>query len=185
MSAAASAQSTLPRPTNTNTKVHTLLTPGPPPLTSLEMGPMRFPESIFWPPHNRTYPINDHKLVFQLASTLNRLHGNDPRYKIDFIPWYQTSPNGNGLVYLGGKRKPDGDIPTAGEIQADPALAYVQDNGQQTQSELDSTKQKIADTFLEPEKLLALAEDMFRAHKKFIGRWFNSPWRPHVRKVVG
>ncbi|KGQ09880.1 L-amino-acid oxidase [Beauveria bassiana D1-5] len=54
-----------------------------------EMGPMRLPWSITYKSDNTTHEYTDHRMTFQLADTLNRLNGHDPRYKIDFIPWIQ------------------------------------------------------------------------------------------------
>jgi len=49
-----------------------------------EMGPMRFPVSLTL--DNETVEINDHKMVFQLAATLNEMNGgNDTDYGVNFI----------------------------------------------------------------------------------------------------
>jgi hypothetical protein len=48
------------------------------------MGPMRFPVSLTL--DNETIEINDHKMVFQLAATLNEKNGgNDTDYAVNFI----------------------------------------------------------------------------------------------------
>jgi len=129
---------------------------------------MRFPESIQVSP-NLTLPINDQKLVFSLGAHLNQLNNNNPKYKIDFIPWFQTSPNGNGLVYLGGKRKPDGTVPTQQEIKENPELAYTIDNGPEVAAELSSIQAKLRATFFNSDRIKAVTENMYRAHKQFIG----------------
>ena len=133
-----------------------------------ELGPMRFPESIQFSP-NLTLPVNDHKLVFSLGAHLNQVNNNNLEYKVDFIPWLQTSPNGNGLVYKGGKRKPDGTVPTEKEIKENPELAYTVDNGAQMTAELSDVQAKLAATFWNNDRMKAVAEDMYRAHKQFIG----------------
>ena len=132
------------------------------------MGPMRFPESIKVSP-NLTLPINDQKLVFSLGAHLNQLNNNNPKYKVDFIPWLQASPNGNGLVFMGGKRKPDGTVPTQKEIQENPELAYKVDNGAKITAELTGIQAKVAATFFNNDRIKAVAEDMYKAHKQFIG----------------
>lgn len=48
-----------------------------------EMGPMRFPVSVTL--GNDTVEINDHKMVFQLAATLNDMNGNSSEYAVNFI----------------------------------------------------------------------------------------------------
>ncbi|KZV96718.1 hypothetical protein EXIGLDRAFT_670834 [Exidia glandulosa HHB12029] len=58
-----------------------------------EMGPMRFPVSITNTTTNETIQILDHRMVFQLADTLNALNGNDPALSVDFIPWIQNGVN--------------------------------------------------------------------------------------------
>lgn len=129
---------------------------------------MRFPESIKVSP-NLTLPINDQKLVFSLGAHLNKLNNNNPKYKVDFIPWLQRSPNGNGLVYMGGKRKPDGTVPTQKEILENPELAYKVDDGAKMTAELTGIQAKITAKFFNNDTIKAVAENMYKAHKQFIG----------------
>lgn len=44
---------------------------------------MRFPVSVTL--GNDTVEINDHKMVFQLASYLNKMNGNSSDYAVNFI----------------------------------------------------------------------------------------------------
>lgn len=132
-----------------------------------ELGPMRFPES-FKVSSNLTLPINDHKLVFSLGAHLNKLNNNNPKYQVNFIPWLQVSPNGNGLVYMGGKRKPDGTVPTEREIKKNPELAYTVDHGVVMMEELAGVQAKLEEKFFSSDWMKAIAENMFRAHKQFI-----------------
>ena len=131
-----------------------------------EMGPMRFPEEVIY--KNETLPINDHKLVFDLASYLNNMNHNDTRYRVDWIPWYQTNANGNNLVYMGGIRKADGSVPTQNDIDADPSLKYTVDNGAEMTAEVASIKAFEDATFYSDEELMAVANNMFEAHSQFI-----------------
>ncbi|KAF8459775.1 hypothetical protein BDZ91DRAFT_741582 [Kalaharituber pfeilii] len=133
-----------------------------------EMGPMRFPVSIHSHTLNLTIPFNDHKLVFSLATKLNELNRQDPKYAVKFIPWYQSSPNGNNLVYMGGIRKPDGTVPTMNDIAENPDLAYKPDNGVAMESELEHVGEVINEHVMSPERMRDVAENMFRAHKQFI-----------------
>ncbi|OJD29465.1 l-amino-acid oxidase [Diplodia corticola] len=58
-----------------------------------EMGPMRFPVSLTNTTTNDTIQIMDHRMVFQLADTLNEMNGHDPALAVDFIKWIQSSAN--------------------------------------------------------------------------------------------
>lgn len=51
------------------------------------MGPMRFPVDIYYADTNETIPINDHKMVFQLAETLNKMNKNKHGYDVNFIKY--------------------------------------------------------------------------------------------------
>ena len=129
---------------------------------------MRFPEFIKI--DNVKLPINDHKLVFDLATYLNNKNNNNTEYLINWIPWYQGNDNKNNLVYMGGKRKPDGSVPTQGEINADPSLGYQIDNGTVMTAELNEIKAKESQLFYNPDEMKAVAANLFKAHKAFIGK---------------
>ncbi|KAK8203853.1 flavin-containing amine oxidoreductase-domain containing protein [Phyllosticta capitalensis] len=58
-----------------------------------EMGPMRFPVSITNSTTNETIQIMDHRMVFQLADTMNKLNGNDSSLAVNFIKWIQSAVN--------------------------------------------------------------------------------------------
>jgi monoamine oxidase len=58
-----------------------------------EMGPMRFPTAIKYAGTNETLEIQDHKMVFQLADTLNAMNNNDSALSVNFIPFIQHSTN--------------------------------------------------------------------------------------------
>lgn len=49
---------------------------------------MRFP--IEWVYENKTLPVKDHQIVFQLAGELNKL--NKKSYAVEFIEWFQSNP---------------------------------------------------------------------------------------------
>lgn len=53
---------------------------------------MRFPYTSTYSFTNATLPVKDHRIVFQLADTLNNLNKNDSAYKIQFIKWIQSMP---------------------------------------------------------------------------------------------
>ena len=133
------------------------------------MGPMRIPESYTPTGSNITYPVNDMKLLFDLAAKLNTLNNNDPQRLVKFIPWYQRSPNGNNLLYTGGIRLPDGTVPTVGDVAKNASLRYVPDNGEKINKELAEASLQIDAALKTDEKYFEIAENMYRAHKKFIG----------------
>ena len=133
---------------------------------------MRFPEEVFFAKENVTLPINDHKLVFDLATYLNNKNGNSTQYLVNWIPWYQGNANGNNLVYMGGIRKKDGTVPTQNDINADPSLKYTPDNGAEVTAELESVTAEVQSLLFTDEQLMEVAENMFQAHKEFIGMRF-------------
>jgi monoamine oxidase len=94
-----------------------------------EVGPMRLPLSYISSETNETVQINDHRIVFQLPgkhctshstiamqvadislAEVNNLNKNNSCFPEDFIKSYQRSLN--GLYYVGGARKPNGQVPT-------------------------------------------------------------------------
>lgn len=129
---------------------------------------MRFPESIQYAGSNETLPFNDQKLVFQLGSKLNAMNKNNPKYAVNFIPWYQSSQN--APVFLNGVRLEDGTVPTVQDMIENPSLQVAADEGIMA-DELATVREKMGKTFFNPERMGELAADVYRAHKKFIGRF--------------
>lgn len=124
-----------------------------------EMGPMRLPWSITYKSDNTTHAYTDHRMTFQLADTLNRMNGDDPQYKIDFIPWIQHHPN--ELLARGTGRHPDGRIPTRAEIAADPSLGK---KAPMDTAEYKETKSKMNAILKKEETLRSIQKDVWRAH---------------------
>ncbi|EQB48846.1 L-amino-acid oxidase [Colletotrichum gloeosporioides Cg-14] len=130
-----------------------------------ELGPMRFPHSIHDPDTNETYPINDQKMIYQLADVLNEINKDaDPALQINFIPWLQVSDNAPVATK---QRRPDGTVPGRKEIAADPSL-----QSNTTYSNATAVKEAIAalDDFkdLTPEKAKFYATNVFQAHKQAV-----------------
>ncbi|KAJ4155377.1 hypothetical protein LMH87_000626 [Akanthomyces muscarius] len=123
------------------------------------MGPMRLPWSITYKSDNSTHAYTDHRMTFQLADTLNRLNGDDPRYKIGFIPWIQHHPN--ELLARGTGRHPDGRVPTRAEIAADPSLGK---KAPMDTAEYKDTKAKMNAILKKEETLRFIQRDVWRAH---------------------
>ena len=123
------------------------------------MGPMRFPEAIQYTGTNETLPINDQKLVFQLADVMNKLNKGHPNFTVNFIPWLQKNPN--GLYYFNGIKKPNGLPPTVTEVQNNKNLT--------AQIPIDPLVTTITDATTDlscnPEIAADVAKNVFAAHK--------------------
>ena len=124
-----------------------------------EMGPMRLPYSITYKSDNTTHEYTDHRMLWHLASWLNKLNHEDPKYKIDFIPWIQHSPN--ELLARGTGRHPDGRIPTRAEIAADPRLAA---QPPLTSDEYKRTKAKMNGLLKNETRLREIQSNIWKAH---------------------
>ena len=128
----------------------------------MEMGPMRFPESIQYAGSNETIPINDMKLTFQLADIMNQLNEGNPNFTVNFIPWIQN--NQNGLYYFNGIKQADGLPPTVGEIASNPNLT--------AQIPIDPVVGNLTDQITEvgcnPQTMAAAAKNVFTAYKNFV-----------------
>jgi monoamine oxidase len=131
-----------------------------------EMGPMRFPVSTKYADTNETLDIQDHKMVFQLGDTLNRLNGNKSEVAVNFIPWIQSSPN--VPASSNGYRLPNGRIPSVSQITANASLS----NPAPAAADPDAAEMAAGklDTFLgaTPEKLRNISTNIFKAHKQAI-----------------
>ncbi|KAL3441873.1 flavin-containing amine oxidoreductase-domain containing protein [Aspergillus insuetus] len=128
-----------------------------------EMGPMRFPVSITYAEQNETLEIQDHKMVFQLAETLNRINaGSHPELKVDFIPFIQNNPNTPASA--GGGRLPDGRIPSAADVAANPDMVYSAASQNETLAEeaSDAYEEYLSHDHLSTK---TVADNIFRAHK--------------------
>ncbi|KAL4921323.1 flavin-containing amine oxidoreductase-domain containing protein [Aspergillus aurantiobrunneus] len=128
-----------------------------------EMGPMRFPVSLHYSEQNETLEIQDHKMVFQLADTLNQLNAPDrPDLRVDFIPFVQNSDN--VPANSGGNRLPNGRIPTQGDVAANPELVYsaAGPDGEATEDAQAAYEAYMAGEGL---SMREAADNIFRAHK--------------------
>ena len=131
------------------------------------MGPMRFPQLIQYAGTNETLEIQDHKLTFDTAAEVNKLNNNNKNFSVEFIPWYQTSPN--GLVDNDGIRLPDGSIPTSADIKDDPSLTPPQNLAPDAKGLLT----KVEDILDNKTFLAELASNMFNAHKDWLDTGLN------------
>jgi hypothetical protein len=134
-----------------------------------EMGPMRFPVEVKYDDTNETLPIQDHKMVFQLAEVLNEMNGgNDSDLAVKFIPWIQS--NANTPANSRGYRLPDGRIPTRAQITEDPSILPAAVNAS------DPHGAELGNEFLErliditPERMRNVSTNVFKAHRDAIDR---------------
>ncbi|KAF2227562.1 L-amino-acid oxidase [Elsinoe ampelina] len=147
-----------------------------------EMGPMRFPYEITDPDTNETFPINDQKMVYQVADVLNKINEGNEELQVKFISWIQSSPNTPVSTY---KRRPDGTFPGKTEVATNPDYAepVVYSNetaAAQAQQALDDFKA------LTPERIKFYATDLFRAHKQAVEQGlFDWSEVEYLRKVIG
>ncbi|EXJ64231.1 hypothetical protein A1O7_00567 [Cladophialophora yegresii CBS 114405] len=151
-------------------RVHTAYFGDPSDRQYQEMGPMRFPLSYTSSETNETVQIQDHRIVFQLAAEVNNLNKNNTNFTVDFIKWYQSSPN--GLYYVNGARKPNGQVPTLSEVSANASLLGPQDSGpddpilEEVNTDINAVYNNA--TFLEQ-----MARNIYRAHKTFLDQGLN------------
>ncbi|KAL2839359.1 flavin-containing amine oxidoreductase-domain containing protein [Aspergillus pseudoustus] len=128
-----------------------------------EMGPMRFPVSLTYAEQNETLEIQDHKMVFQLADTLNVLNAQDhPELSVDFIPFIQNNPNTPASA--GGNRLADGRIPSGADVAANPDLVYTAASQNET---LAGEAETAYEDYIDQDGLSMkeVADNVFRAHK--------------------
>jgi hypothetical protein len=127
------------------------------------MGPMRFPYT-YKSASNVTYNITDHQLVFQLAAEMNKINNHDKNLSVDFIPWYQSSPN--GLYYQNGIRLDNGMPPTVTQVSENSSLevpSVLDASTQDLSAKIDALTSK--DDFF-----VKMAQNMFEAHAEFLGQ---------------
>lgn len=131
-----------------------------------EMGPMRFPVSVTDTTTNETITINDHKLVFQLAAKLNEINGNDSSYAVNFIPWIQSSANEPVDT---SARRPDGTVPGAAEVAANPSLAENTTYSNATEAaELEAAYESWLGA--DDATLAEMGANIFKVHKEAVDR---------------
>jgi hypothetical protein len=112
---------------------------------------------------NETMNINDHQMVFFLAAEMNKLNGNDKNLSVEFIPWIQN--NRNGLVYTNGLKLETGLPPTRAQIALNASL------GNPVILDTDTLNLQAAMAAFLPNSSFstAMARNMFKAHKDWIG----------------
>ncbi|KAK2765063.1 hypothetical protein FQN54_008762 [Arachnomyces sp. PD_36] len=143
-----------------------------------EMGPMRIPYNVTYE-DGETLEYTDHQLTFQLADILNEMNGNDPEWKINFIPWIQHHPN--ELLGFGTGRHPDGRIPTRAEIEEDASLDAPEAMDSQ---EYARVTQDMDNILWQKSTLQSVQRDVWRAHRRAMDEglddWSEQAMMRHV-----
>ena len=125
---------------------------------------MRFPVSITR--ENETIPIKDHHMVFQLADVLNQQNGNDSDYQVNFIPWYQNTPNTPADT---DKRRPDGTVPGASEVEDNPKYATNANLTYANATAVAEASAQLEDWLgLDTDEIQQFANEIFTTHKQAI-----------------
>lgn len=146
-------------------RVHTeYLSGGPFDYSYQEMGPMRFPATYTDPSSNETVNITDHQLVFSLAEEMNKLNGHSKNLSVDFIPWIQS--NINGLSYKNEFKLPSGLPPTLKQISQNASFGVTTVLDAKT----EALEAKVDKYMPGSEFSLAMAKNMFKAHKEFLSK---------------
>ena len=147
-----------------------------------EMGPMRFPVSITYSDTNETLQIQDHRMVFQLANTVNKLNDDNADLKVNFIPFIQQGEN--LPAPSGGNRLPNGRIPTSADVSAHPSLVYTPKSSNETavkDAEGQFSKFTKVD---ERETMRQVTKNMYKAHKAAIEdgmfHWSETAYLSHA-----
>lgn len=145
-------------------RVHTAYFGEPSERQYQEMGPMRFPLSITSSETNETLQIQDHRIVFDLAAEVNKLNHNNTNFTVDFIKWYQSSPN--GLYYVRGSRLPNGKSPTVSQVKLNASLAGPSTS--EDNPRLDALNMSVEDLLNNEDFLTQMAKNVYLAHKTFL-----------------
>ncbi|KAF2436477.1 hypothetical protein EJ08DRAFT_667257 [Tothia fuscella] len=131
-----------------------------------EMGPMRFPTHIKYVGANETLEIQDHKMVFQLADSLNAMNKNNKSLSVDFIPFIESSPNQPANTPF---RRVDGTVPGEAEVAMNPALAHNLSATYSNPKEVvQGTAEYIKWLGLDKGRMKDMATNIFKAHKQAI-----------------
>lgn len=101
-----------------------------------------------------------------MANEMNRLNNHDKNFSVDFIPWFQSSPN--GLVYKDGFKLDSGLPPTVSQVAENnyfPDLDTTSPSYEALSNEVN--------TFLTNETfLLEVTQNVFKAHRDWIGKFY-------------
>ena len=149
-----------------------------------EMGPMRFPVAVQYAGTNETFDIQDHKMVFQLAETLNKLNGDNPSLAVNFIPWIQNSPN--TPANSRGFRLPNGRIPSRSQIAANSSLVNPAPQSSDPNAVKHANEEVEEFSDMTPDRIKAFATNVYKAHKDAVARGqFDWSEATYIRYKLG
>lgn len=131
-----------------------------------EMGPMRFPVSWTDKETNETVEIQDHKMVFQLADTLNKMNGNNTELAVNFIQWIQNSPN--TPINSNGYRLENGRVPSRAQLAANSSLMTPAASAEDPEAAKAAEEEFEKFVDLSNEKLKEISRNVFKAHKQAV-----------------
>jgi monoamine oxidase len=100
---------------------------------------------------------------------VNNLNKNNSNFTVEFIKWYQRSPN--GLYYVDGARKANGQVPTITEVQANASL--VPTSTQPDDPRLDELSSEMDALNNNATFLAQMAKNVYMAHKMFLDKGLN------------
>lgn len=95
---------------------------------------------------------------------MNVLNNHAANWSVDFIPWHQS--NENGLYYYNGIRLENGMPPTVAQVADNASLSIPTVYDASTQALED----KIASVTTSDEFYIKMANNMFEAHREFLGK---------------
>ncbi|TWU71953.1 hypothetical protein ED733_000713 [Metarhizium rileyi] len=143
-------------------RVHTAyLSGGPSDYSYQEMGAMRIGVDYVDPDSGKKYNISDTKLVFSLVDEMNKMNHDNPKLRVDLIPWYEESRN--GLQYFGGIRLPNGLPPTLQQTQDNSSLSvpFILDPA------TNAVSDKLTKSLPNAQFMAEMARSMYKAHREW------------------
>lgn len=96
---------------------------------------------------------------------MNRINNNDKNFSVDFIPWIQS--NSNGLYYHNGIKLDNGLPPTIAQTRNNSALTVASVLNPSTEALEEKSDAITSNTTF----MIELANNTFKAHKDFLGKW--------------
>ena len=128
---------------------------------------MRFPVNITYPT-GETLPIQDHKMVFQLADVMNRLNKNNESLAIEFIPFIETSRNlpADTPILL-----PDGTTPSISQVAENATLSIDPNSTYSNAAAVSAANSSLMEWIglaSSPEKVELFATNIFKAHRQAV-----------------
>ena len=90
---------------------------------------------------------------------------------MDFIPWYESSPN--GLVYMNGFKLESGLPPTVAQVAQNSSISAPSPTG--------ASSGQLSALLANETFLIDIAQNMFKAHRDWIGQSTGAPPAAYLR----